>query len=205
MATTMSQKIQLGTAAWAQGCAHMPCGQCSVHDAVLAADMRHSLLAVCCVHCRELSWTLWQAMKQDPSGDQSCPEPPAKAEPGEAPHRGPSGGHKAEALGVYIEQPLADACHAGVAGMAGIPANAVVLKNEPNEVIAALPVDTAVGDGATEVMECVICWEVDASVLFQPCGHFCTCLACANACMMKEARICPMCRTMVDSIIHLAN
>ena len=30
------------------------------------------------------------------------------------------------------------------------------------------------GSAADDSMDCVVCWEAEASVVFRPCGHFCT-------------------------------
>ena len=60
------------------------------------------------------------------------------------------------------------------------------------------------GSSADEVMECVVCWEAAASVVLRPCGHMCTCEACADACLGAEPRLCPLCRTSVMTCIAVA-
>ena len=48
--------------------------------------------------------------------------------------------------------------------------------------------------------ECVICWEADASVVLQPCGHMCACPGCAA---MLQHSDCPMCRCRVQSCLNV--
>ena len=50
--------------------------------------------------------------------------------------------------------------------------------------------------------DCVVCWERCADVLFQPCGHLCTCSACAGTCL-GSASLCPMCRCAVAGSINI--
>ena len=47
-----------------------------------------------------------------------------------------------------------------------------------------------------EGAECVICWEVPASVVLQPCGHMCACLGCIG---LLSGLPCPMFRQDVTS------
>ena len=54
-----------------------------------------------------------------------------------------------------------------------------------------------------EAAECVVCWAAEAVVLFQPCGHMCTCQGCSGA-FAASATSCPMCRTIVSNAIVLA-
>ena len=51
-------------------------------------------------------------------------------------------------------------------------------------------------------MECAVCWAADASVIFQPCGHTCTCPACAQL-VLSTGHLCPMCRGTVEGGIAL--
>ena len=50
--------------------------------------------------------------------------------------------------------------------------------------------------------DCVVCWEQCADVVFQPCGHLCTCSACVAACL-GSTFLCPMCRCTVADSIHI--
>ena len=43
-----------------------------------------------------------------------------------------------------------------------------------------------------EARQCKLCLDLDAAVLFDPCGHICTCVNCSQA--VGE---CPMCRTAI--------
>ena len=52
--------------------------------------------------------------------------------------------------------------------------------------------------------ECVVCWAADASVLFQPCGHFCTCSDCAEP-FLWQSVACPMCRTPISAGVVVSN
>ena len=48
--------------------------------------------------------------------------------------------------------------------------------------------------------ECVVCWAAGAEVVFQPCGHLCTCCSCAEP-FLGQSLACPMCRaTVVEGI-----
>ena len=49
----------------------------------------------------------------------------------------------------------------------------------------------ATAEPVIEAMERVICWSADANMLFLPCGHTCTCTACAQP-FVQDA-IYPMC------------
>ena len=51
--------------------------------------------------------------------------------------------------------------------------------------------------------ECVVCWSAGAEVIFQPCGHFCTCENCAKPWLGVGGPSCPLCRTPVTSSISL--
>ena len=53
-----------------------------------------------------------------------------------------------------------------------------------------------------ESMECVVCWDASADVVFQPCGHACSCTACAESLIGKVA-FCPMCRSQIDCSISM--
>ena len=51
-------------------------------------------------------------------------------------------------------------------------------------------------DAALEEEECVVCWAAEAAVVFQPCGHLCTCSCCAQP-FLAQSRACPMCRATI--------
>ena len=57
---------------------------------------------------------------------------------------------------------------------------------------------------AGDSVECVVCWEAEACVVFHPCGHLCTCERCADACTSTDATPCPLCRTPVITCIAVA-
>jgi len=59
-------------------------------------------------------------------------------------------------------------------------------------------------DGMKESQRCSICLSSPRTILFQPCGHFCTCTDCcgqlqARAVMENEQLKCPICREPVNS------
>ena len=56
------------------------------------------------------------------------------------------------------------------------------------------------GAQASDSVECVVCWEADANVVLQPCGHMCACSGCAA---LLTDMLCPMCRCEVLSSITL--
>jgi hypothetical protein len=45
--------------------------------------------------------------------------------------------------------------------------------------------------------ECCICMSDDKSVIFIPCGHYCTCGSCAQRLMGTDGSKCPICRSMI--------
>jgi len=46
--------------------------------------------------------------------------------------------------------------------------------------------------------ECVICLNSEKTVVFAPCGHFCSC----EQCYAKLKKTCPLCRSHIDDAIH---
>lgn len=48
--------------------------------------------------------------------------------------------------------------------------------------------------------ECVLCKKNPREIVFAPCGHFVTCLKCAQDCISR----CPTCRTMIDGHIKVS-
>ena len=46
------------------------------------------------------------------------------------------------------------------------------------------------------VENCIACWSTPRSIIFQPCGHFCCCTACAHP-VLHDGLPCPMCRGCV--------
>ena len=61
---------------------------------------------------------------------------------------------------------------------------------------------SAVDDPDAEEEECVVCWAAGAEVVFQPCGHLCTCCSCAQP-FLGRSLACPMCRATVAGGISL--
>lgn len=53
--------------------------------------------------------------------------------------------------------------------------------------------------GGGEV-ECALCWSRPRDVLFLPCRHICCCAQCAA---QLPQRVCPTCRTVVESQIEV--
>ena len=48
----------------------------------------------------------------------------------------------------------------------------------------------------TTITECAVCYDAPKSTVFIPCGHFYTCVTCANKCTK-----CPICRETVTQTI----
>ncbi|KAL0132518.1 hypothetical protein PUN28_000335 [Cardiocondyla obscurior] len=49
------------------------------------------------------------------------------------------------------------------------------------------------------MIECVICLDLQCEVIFLPCGHFCCCSACAE----KVPAECPMCRSSIERKVRV--
>lgn len=49
------------------------------------------------------------------------------------------------------------------------------------------------------MMECVICLDLQCEVIFLPCGHLCCCSTCAD----KVSAGCPMCRSSIDRKVRI--
>ena len=43
---------------------------------------------------------------------------------------------------------------------------------------------------------CIVCWAADPALIFQPCGHICCCVLCAEP-MLTAGTPCPICRAAV--------
>ena len=56
--------------------------------------------------------------------------------------------------------------------------------------------DPGAADAVLEEEECVVCWVAGPAVIFQPCGHLCTCSSCAQP-FLAQSRACPMCRATI--------
>ena len=49
--------------------------------------------------------------------------------------------------------------------------------------------------------ECIICQECSPNILFQPCGHSCTCYKCFQlGVYFNHFKRCPMCRSYIDDV-----
>ena len=46
---------------------------------------------------------------------------------------------------------------------------------------------------------CVVCWSAAACMIFQPCGHFCCCVICAQPFLAGDP--CPVCRSPIAAAI----
>ena len=53
-----------------------------------------------------------------------------------------------------------------------------------------------------ESIECVVCWDVAADVVLQPCSHACSCTACAEN-VMSKAALCPTCWYQINCSISV--
>ncbi|XP_011706020.1 PREDICTED: E3 ubiquitin-protein ligase LRSAM1-like isoform X3 [Wasmannia auropunctata] len=49
------------------------------------------------------------------------------------------------------------------------------------------------------IVECVICLDLQCEVIFLPCGHFCCCSICAD----KVSAECPMCRSSIERKVRV--
>ena len=56
--------------------------------------------------------------------------------------------------------------------------------------------------GQADTQDCIACWAAARTVIFQPCGHFCCCAACADP-VMNDGEPCPMCRGSVSACIAM--
>lgn len=57
-----------------------------------------------------------------------------------------------------------------------------------------------------ERRKCVVCQDLNKSVLVLPCRHMCLCVVCANRIIRSEffnCRICPLCRGRIESVINV--
>lgn len=61
-------------------------------------------------------------------------------------------------------------------------------------------VDLFNGTACNSQQLCVICLDAPKTVFFMPCGHFATCLACANRIRNGETGSCPICRVKIKKI-----
>ena len=50
---------------------------------------------------------------------------------------------------------------------------------------------------------CVICFDTEQTHAFLPCGHKCACHTCSNTIYNRVAPKCPICRTPIQSILHV--
>lgn len=48
--------------------------------------------------------------------------------------------------------------------------------------------------------ECCICMVEDKSIIFMPCGHYCTCPSCAQR-LMGDRSVCPICRSNIADFV----
>ena len=49
----------------------------------------------------------------------------------------------------------------------------------------------------TESLECVICYADKKEIVFDPCGHFYTCVSCS-----QKIKVCPICRANINNRIN---
>jgi len=46
---------------------------------------------------------------------------------------------------------------------------------------------------------CVVCEDAKKKVMLEPCNHMCLCKTCADTCVFKSIKECPMCRAKIDN------
>ena len=68
----------------------------------------------------------------------------------------------------------------------------------PNDTHVPSNVPAVSAKGDPQDVECVVCWEAEAGVVFQPCGHACTCMSCAES-FLASGVCCPMCRAQITA------
>lgn len=51
---------------------------------------------------------------------------------------------------------------------------------------------------AEEEHLCVVCEDAKKEVMLMPCNHMCLCKTCANRCLFKTIKECPMCRAKIE-------
>ncbi len=69
-----------------------------------------------------------------------------------------------------------------------------VLDKEPDATIEA-KVNKIYED--QEDTDCVICYEIPHELVYVPCGHFCSCMACHTKMWGMNERRCPLCREQI--------
>ena len=52
--------------------------------------------------------------------------------------------------------------------------------------------------------DCIVCWSAAAGIIFQPCGHTCCCVPCAQP-FLVDGHPCPMCRGTVAAGIVISD
>lgn len=55
-------------------------------------------------------------------------------------------------------------------------------------------------DKVFESAECVVCLECSPTIIFAPCGHFCSCDECAKS-IFNTTKKCPMCRATINQLV----
>ena len=128
--------------------------------------------------------------EQQPSSDatsgavESHDATPSPAD-GQAPLEGPQQTPDPAELG---------ACAASDSSPCAAPGVDSASHQEPWSAAAAGPHKAI--DDLEDCPECIICWDANASVVLQPCGHLCVCLGCVE---LLRGAACPMCRGQVLS------
>lgn len=50
--------------------------------------------------------------------------------------------------------------------------------------------------------DCSICMDAEKTIVFAPCGHFCSCRDCATHIFHSQKPKCPMCRTNICELVN---
>ncbi|XP_018045412.1 PREDICTED: E3 ubiquitin-protein ligase LRSAM1-like isoform X3 [Atta colombica] len=81
----------------------------------------------------------------------------------------------------------------------------VKLSDSRSSVTASAPLEEASTSDQDDsiqnvnIIECVICFDLQCEVIFLPCGHFCCCSICAE----KISAECPMCRSLIERKVRV--
>ncbi|KAJ2348445.1 hypothetical protein IWW50_001858 [Coemansia erecta] len=62
--------------------------------------------------------------------------------------------------------------------------------------------DSRQSGGKDDPMQCAICLSDDRDTVMLPCRHLCMCRECANT-YRQQSNKCPICRTVVETILHI--
>lgn len=77
----------------------------------------------------------------------------------------------------------------------------ITILNEDIDITIKQPAKTLKVYEDVSVEDCVICFDKKKSIVFSPCGHYCTCDECAKI-IMRSKNKCPICRAVVKVLVE---